>query len=590
MHNIQGPSNHQPISRELSKRGAREFSLQEMQQITQAVTAPPRPIAKTPTAQTVLVQKTIVDTWAPAKSSKNADDSPKLAVLSNFHRALSKESGINPSPAAGRPLQTEVNKPNQGVFNKFSSILSSSSSSVVEGLKVTQETIETKVKIHQLTSDVDKQIKSLEIKFNQPVKGAASPAIAAQLEADKQTLESLKLLKVTISENPTLIQSKIFENQQEPLYKSFGPAKFLSYLLASEKDLKATSDLRLQKNDFTDSDRVAIYGYVKIDHLSINANTLNERGGKPMEPGIKEYRDALTSALAKDPEVSMKVDLKLKLQDLNTLYPAIAKEKEQALQRSSSGPIDQEDVVKVYIPPDVRETLQRLELLEKTLETNPAAIKEIVANNQNEPTFKLLGPTGFISYLLMSNKNVAEHAAATGDHSLQAINLSDTEKVALFGYTTGDFRQMNSALRNPDRETSKDPQLQSYIQATISALNKLPDIPAVINNEKVVLTRIINPPLPQMPGFSDPLAAEKAWKEANLGDNAVYMDRAFGSTSLQDGSGAYKLIFNSTKNVKDIGPFSAFPGEKEIVIPPGTRFKVITSNADHTIVTLQFSD
>lgn len=81
------------------------------------------------------------------------------------------------------------------------------------------------------------------------------------------------------------------------------------------------------------------------------------------------------------------------------------------------------------------------------------------------------------------------------------------------------------------------------------------------------------------------LTAEEKWKQGNLSEDSIYRDVAFASTSTGETMGVYKLIFTNAKNAKDIGPFSAFPGEKEILILPGTEYTV--TKAEKNVFTLE---
>src|SRR5262249_203941 len=137
--------------------------------------------------------------------------------------------------------------------------------------------------------------------------------------------------------------------------------------------------------------------------------------------------------------------------------------------------------------------------------------------------------------------------------------MTDMERVALYGYTTGDYDPLNKAMRN-DKGSPTDSGLAAYAKHTNNAMKKLPEYkPGPAESTTLKLT----------------IFTDTGWGQSAFVQGKTYSDHAFASTKHDDpGSGAWKLTINGTKNTRDIGPYSAWPLEKEILTLPGAKYTV----------------
>jgi len=219
--------------------------------------------------------------------------------------------------------------------------------------------------------------------------------------------------------------------------------------------------------------------------------------------------------------------------------------------------------------PDEKELIARMKLTKGIISNNPAWIKEKIATYQNDPMYKQMGDVKFLSILASSNNNLENNNIKPEDSP-----LNELERVALFGYTTGDYKQINPAARG--NQENLDPGMKAYIQNTISAMQKLPDVEAPTHKtvetpdgekktieEKGVLKRAI---------FSEPFPG---WRAQTFQVGNTFTDSGFASATFDlQAQGQINLTMISTKNSKDVSLYSAWPGEKEILIVPGTEYIV----------------
>ncbi len=215
---------------------------------------------------------------------------------------------------------------------------------------------------------------------------------------------------------------------------------------------------------------------------------------------------------------------------------------------------------------ELREIKNRMVLTQSIIENNPAWVKEKIATYQNDPMYKQMGDVKFLSFLAASDNNLMKKHLKPEDSPLNEI-----ERVALFGYTTSDYKVINPAARG--HQESLNPGIKAYIQNTISAMKKLPDVEApatetvgaenLLLNKEVLLKRTITTEV--YPG----------WAAQTFGLGKTYSDSGFASASFSLGmSGKISLTMTSPKNAKDVSLYSAWPGEKEILIVPGTQYTV----------------
>jgi hypothetical protein len=107
-----------------------------------------------------------------------------------------------------------------------------------------------------------------------------------------------------------------------------------------------------------------------------------------------------------------------------------------------------------------------------------------------------------------------------------------------------------------------DPGLAAYAQHTANAMKKLPDYQPPPGQEAKLFRAIFTEPKP-------------GWGAQTFVQGSKYSDHGFGSTATVSGAqGVWNLTIEGTKNTKDVGPYSAWPGEKEVLAIPGTQYDI----------------
>lgn len=138
-----------------------------------------------------------------------------------------------------------------------------------------------------------------------------------------------------------------------------------------------------------------------------------------------------------------------------------------------------------------------------------------------------------------------DHPAVTG--------LTPEELVAVYGYTTNFYRDLNGTLRSLDEDALDE--LLPFLRAATSGLNGMPGVQGVFTRR-----------LPRARPAVDEL----------LRPGNVFSDRAFFSSSLRSDLTRFGRKYVITIHGHSGAPvmdFSAFP-EEEVLFAPGTRFRV----------------
>jgi hypothetical protein len=140
----------------------------------------------------------------------------------------------------------------------------------------------------------------------------------------------------------------------------------------------------------------------------------------------------------------------------------------------------------------------------------------------------------------------ADHPAAT--------SLSREELVAVYGYTTNFYTELNGAMRSlNDADVQR---LLPFLKAATSGIHGLPNVSSE-------LTRRMR----SIPTFVDEL----------LQPGNIFSDRAFGSSSMRQDLtqfGSEYIITIRGQSGAAVYDFSAFADEAEVLFAPGTRFRV----------------
>lgn len=262
---------------------------------------------------------------------------------------------------------------------------------------------------------------------------------------------------------------------------------------------------------------------------------------------------------------SLTIPLNHKLQKLMNKYPTI-------------------DQGKRIIPdPNDKEKYYRLHALMARIKNEPDFIKKQMDQYIDNPMFQYLGPLKFLSFLAKSDENRNPEKVAMREDLTDAqkthlitvleeaktINMTDLQKVAIYGYTSADYRILNPAMRKAGDNPIKDPGLKAYVDNIIDGLNTIPDIASPL-----VLKRAI---------FADP-SSELVQSILNKAkhpekNDPTYKDPAFTST-LKDlqAQGAVNLEIpfeeGQQTHAKNILAFSAWQGEEEILLMPNREYTV----------------
>jgi hypothetical protein len=197
--------------------------------------------------------------------------------------------------------------------------------------------------------------------------------------------------------------------------------------------------------------------------------------------------------------------------------------------------------------------LNRLRVLKQGFKEEPRAIATHLADPavRQDPAFKWMGPTKFASYEVATRKALEANGGAR-------LNLSTMERVSIYGYTTSDYKKLNPELRAAQGKPLADPALQAYVNHVNKGLDKCDDFKP-------------KPGQCLYRGFDSYPGVEKQYQQGNTLKEFAFTStgtasecKTFGKwgATIQDG-GKGKLV-----------PFSAHPGEGEVLFRPGTQFHV----------------
>ncbi|MEZ4317552.1 MAG: ADP-ribosyltransferase [Myxococcota bacterium] len=144
-------------------------------------------------------------------------------------------------------------------------------------------------------------------------------------------------------------------------------------------------------------------------------------------------------------------------------------------------------------------------------------------------------------------------------------SMSEEELVAVYGYTTNDYKFLNPALRGLDPTSLSE--LMPYIAAAESGLQKMPSV-SELEGSSVQTIRGVGGLPPHL--------------DAQLQPGENFSDRAFMSTSreaLDNFKGDYEFHIEGSTG-RDVESLSAYTTEREVLYPTGTTFTVIERTVD----------
>ncbi len=180
-------------------------------------------------------------------------------------------------------------------------------------------------------------------------------------------------------------------------------------------------------------------------------------------------------------------------------------------------------------------------------------VDQLILNNPDGPEAKMkqaLDSPEFTRRLLEVHNTALAFGANTS-------TVSPGELVAIYTYTTNDYKQMNGTLIG--YYTPKTPKEKQQIdiknEEGKKALEKLPKYTAGITQR-----------------------GEEPWAgaDAQYTKDNVFTTKAFWSTGVGfKFDGLYQIAISGTSG-RSVGSFSAYPKESEVLYPPGVRFKVLS--------------
>lgn len=226
-----------------------------------------------------------------------------------------------------------------------------------------------------------------------------------------------------------------------------------------------------------------------------------------------------------------------------------------------------------YRTAEVKESIDRLELLQNEIRNNPNSILEKMKKNQGEDLYRYMQPVKFMSMLVQSDHNMSVFGG-------NPHGLNDLERVALYRYTTGDYRNINQEAREAKKSGKEieDPSLRAYYNQTTAALSKLPNA-SLINEsgERVQLKRSYFKPVNNSEWEKFDSFVNTTFVKGNTFDDGSFLS----TTSKLGATGVVNVTFEFPDDAKEIPngksigpPYSAFKDEGEILFMPGTVFKI----------------
>lgn len=156
---------------------------------------------------------------------------------------------------------------------------------------------------------------------------------------------------------------------------------------------------------------------------------------------------------------------------------------------------------------------------------------------------------------------IDRHPAASDDYpSTPASHLDSDDLGALADYTGPGYLDLNNALRGGEVDASQ----QARIEAVKTALAKLPPYEG-----------------PVIRGTNLPAEVLARYRPGEVITEDAFLSTTTNAGVARSPTFAGNVEFRIlSKSGRDISPFSVFPGEREILFPPGTKFYVSSRRID----------
>lgn len=219
-----------------------------------------------------------------------------------------------------------------------------------------------------------------------------------------------------------------------------------------------------------------------------------------------------------------------------------------------------------YVTPEVKEKFMMLQALKERIEKNPKAIAEDMWIFGKEPIYKDLGAVKFLSIRAVIDQNIEKMG---GEKALtkEERKLSDLERVAMFAYTTGKYKEVNPATRSAQGQKLDDvglADMQGHVDGT---LEKLPHFKGASVGRAIEVPEGVNPDDFVESIFGKPTTKDFAYYSTSL-DSKVSSDI---NVTILPPEGS--KVFPHGHEVPAF--LTAWGGEKEVLFKRGVKFEVV---------------
>lgn len=224
--------------------------------------------------------------------------------------------------------------------------------------------------------------------------------------------------------------------------------------------------------------------------------------------------------------------------------------------------IDRNCELTIYAKPEFKEKYQFLQTLKEKIENHPQKVAAEMKVYENQPVYQILGPMKF----LMIHAQIESNVKALGGELKLSPNeqkITPQARVAIFAYTTGEYKMINPALRSGDAQSTE---IAGFVKHLESGLAELPRFQAT--KEAPVLKRALGNPNKNF--------IKKAFGNKQFSDKSL-LSTSYNSTT----SGMINVTIEPAKGSSDfpgheVPPFlTAWKLEAEVLFPSNTSFEVV---------------
>lgn len=221
----------------------------------------------------------------------------------------------------------------------------------------------------------------------------------------------------------------------------------------------------------------------------------------------------------------------------------------------------------LYITPKVQEKLMMLRSLDAWIDKAPQQVNAEILKNKNEPMFKMFGSVEFLGMHAVIEQNI-EKGGGKEKLSINELQLTQLERVAVFAYTTGKYNDLNPALRGAQGKELKDSGLADLQKHLDHALETLPPFKA--SEQVPVLKRAIS--------VSDGVVkfVRRIFGKKQTQDFAYYStsldSKISGNINVTILPAAGTQVFNHGHEIPKF--LTAWGEEKEVLFKRGIKFEV----------------